>query len=75
MPPEPKADAPRCDLLGCGMFADRSTDGSEKDSQGLGRKAVPFLNVCTRHENWPFSQDAKVFTMTEKYISRLKKGP
>ena len=55
----PKADAPRCDLYGCGMLAATCTDGTEVDAQGLGRPALKNLNVCTRHTNWPHSEDAK----------------
>jgi hypothetical protein len=59
----PIADAPRCDLLGCGMPATSRTDGSEVDAQGLGRKALPNLNVCGRHTNWPHSEDAQRFAL------------
>jgi hypothetical protein len=62
--PAPKADPARCDLYGCGMIADTCTDGSETDVTGLGRKALPNLNVCFRHANWPFSEDAKTFAQT-----------
>jgi hypothetical protein len=60
----PKADAPRCDLLGCGHRATMCTDGSEVDAQGLGRSSLPNLNVCERHSNWPHSEDARLFAQT-----------
>lgn len=63
-PNAPKADKPRCDLLGCGHYAVTCTDGSETDSQGLGRKALPNLNVCANHTNWPHSEDAQRFALT-----------
>lgn len=67
----PKADAARCDLLGCGMIAVTCTDGNEVDVQGLGRKAVKNLNVCSRHGNWPHSEDAQKFALTsDAYKSR-----
>jgi hypothetical protein len=59
----PKVDASRCDVLGCGMIAVTSSDGSEVDAQGLGRKALPNLNVCSRHTNWPHSEDAQRFAL------------
>jgi hypothetical protein len=57
----PKADPARCDILGCGMNAAFCTTGDEVDVQGLGRKAVPNLNLCDRHANWAHSQDALIF--------------
>lgn len=60
----PKADPARCDIYGCGMLASHRTDGTEKDVQGLGRKAVSNLNLCDRHENFAFSEDAKTFAQT-----------
>jgi hypothetical protein len=64
--PAPKADPPRCDVPGCGNLATHGTDGNEKDSQGLDRKALPNINVCDHHENWPFSDDAQQFALTRK---------
>jgi hypothetical protein len=57
----PKADPAKCDVPGCGILAVTMTDGTEEDAQKLGRKALPKLNVCGRHDNWPFSDDAKAF--------------
>lgn len=86
--PAPKADPPQCDVDGCGALADMMTDGTEKDThvrlagaddkgfayEPLNRKAVPFLNVCGHHHNWPFSEDAKSFTAHKdtglKYAAR-----
>lgn len=70
MPPSPMADRPRCDVHGCGKFAVYCTDGSEADGQGLGRPAIPRLNVCDHHENWPHSEDAKAFTLSKTYQDR-----
>lgn len=67
--PAPQADKPRCDVYGCGMYATMSTDGSEVDA--LGRPAVPYVNICDRHVNWPHSEDAKTFTTTTAYKDRL----
>lgn len=67
---DPIAARPRCDLLGCGAFAVMSTDGTEVDAQGLERPAVPKLNVCERHKNWPHSEDARVFATTSAYLER-----
>ena len=50
---------PRCDAEGCGAFAVAGTDGTEIDH--LGRKALPHLNTCAHHSNWPHSEDAKAF--------------
>jgi hypothetical protein len=60
----PKADPAKCDVVGCGMLAAMMTDGTEEDVQKLGRKPLPKLNVCSRHTNWPFSEDAKQFAIT-----------
>jgi len=68
--PAPKADPARCDVLGCGMIATLSTDGTEKDAQGLGRPAIPHVNVCERHTNWPHSSDAQRFALGETYTAR-----
>jgi len=67
---KPKADEARCDLVGCGMPATRSTDGTEADSQKSGRKAIPFINTCEHHENFPFSTDAQRFAVTDIYLKR-----
>lgn len=70
---EPKADKPRCDVPGCGMFAESCTDGSEVDVQGLGRKPLVGVNVCARHHNWPFSTDAQEFALkSDGFKSRAK---
>lgn len=67
--PTPKADPAVCDVFGCGQVATHRTDGSEIDS--LEREAVPHLNVCDGHANWPHSEDAKVFALqSEKYKKR-----
>jgi hypothetical protein len=68
--PAPKADPVKCDLLGCGHLAHHCTDGTEKDSTGLGRKAVPNINVCLHHENYPFSEDAQRFAQSDQYKQR-----
>jgi hypothetical protein len=69
--PAPQADPARCDVSGCGKVASYSTDGTEKDAQGLGRPALPGINVCAHHMNWPHSDDAKVFALqSEKYRAR-----
>jgi hypothetical protein len=71
--PQPKADPPRCDVPGCGIVADRCTDGSEPDVQGLGRKPLSFINTCPHHENWPFSDDAQKFALeSAAYKARAK---
>lgn len=63
--PAPKADDPKCDVPGCGTLAKMMTDGSEKDSTGLGRKALAKINVCLPlHENWPHSEDARNWAQT-----------
>jgi hypothetical protein len=67
---KPKADDPKCDVLGCGMKATLGTKGDEVDAQGLGRKAVPNLNLCDRHANWAHSSDAQTFTVTDTYRQR-----
>jgi hypothetical protein len=83
----PKADPPLCDVPGCGALAETMTDGTEqdthvrrvgKDGEGtnepLNRKAVPSLNICATHHNWPFSDDAKAFaaapSTATKYAAR-----
>lgn len=67
----PKADAALCDILGCGMIANLCTTGDEVDAQGLGRKALPNLNLCTRHANFAHTDDAKIFALTsDKYRKR-----
>ena len=67
---KPKADAAKCDVFGCGHLATIGTDGTEKDSQNLGRKAIANINVCASHENWPFSTDAQTFATTDTYRTR-----
>lgn len=69
-PKAPKADAPRCDLLGCGSYAVMCTDGTEEDVQGLKRPALKNLNVCARHTNWPHSEDAQLFALSDVYRNR-----
>jgi hypothetical protein len=65
----PKADPARCDVFGCGMLATSCTDGTEDDtnprptSDGTKRAALPNLNVCDRHVNWPFSDDARAWAV------------
>lgn len=60
----PKADPAKCDVPGCGCNAAAMTDGTEEDVQKkLGRKALPKINVCAPHSNWPFSDDAKKFAL------------
>jgi len=65
---EPKAAKPRCDVPGCGSFADTCTDGTEKDAQGLDRPALKNLNVCVRHENWAHSDDAATWVANNKKL-------
>lgn len=60
----PTPNAPLCDVPGCSMRAVTSTDGTEEDVQGLGRPAIPRINVCGRHTNWPHSEDARLFAQT-----------
>jgi hypothetical protein len=61
---------------GCSHVATRSTDGTEKDSQVekrsdlKARPALPKLNVCDHHENWPHSNDAQQFALSDKYRGR-----
>ncbi len=72
----PKAAKPRCDVPGCGNLADICTDGTEEDkhpSPGPSgkRKAVAGLNICLgRHENWPFSDDARAFAASPDFLAR-----
>jgi hypothetical protein len=66
----PKADPPRCDVPGCGMFAVKSTDGTEVDVQDLDRPAEVGINVCERHDNWPHSTDAKLFALSPAFQAR-----
>lgn len=67
----PKASPPKCDVPGCGMVAVACTDGTETDSQGLGRPAIKNLNLCTRHPNWAHSEDAQRFVlMSDDYKAR-----
>lgn len=47
-----------------------STDGTEEDVQGLGRPALPNINVCGHHTNWPHSLDAQMFATTDTYRKR-----
>ena len=70
---QPKAKAALCDVPGCGRPADKCSDGTEKESNvepGTDpprerikepRPALPNLNVCNRHGNWPHSPDAKAW--------------
>jgi hypothetical protein len=84
--PAPIADPARCDVKGCGRLAVTRTDGSEKDTavkrvgkddvgsanEPLNRAAIPRLNICDHHKNWPFSNDAKQFSVDpeSKYSER-----
>jgi hypothetical protein len=75
--PAPKADEARCDVPGCGALAVHCTDGTEEDIQAIERSeltkrpALKNINVCTRHGNWPHSDDAKAWAATnEKYKTR-----
>ena len=67
----PKADPAKCDVPGCAHDAASCSDGTEVDAQGLGRPAVPHLNVCTNHHNWPHSEDARAFELGGIYKARL----
>lgn len=70
--PLPKADPPKCDVPGCGMEAVACTDGTEVDAQeDLARTALPNINHCGRHSNWPFSLDAEQFATTDIYRKRI----
>lgn len=64
--PAPRTDVPKCDVYGCSRDAVMSTDGTEIDSQGLDRPAVPNLNVCNHHANWPHSDDARTFALSSE---------
>lgn len=66
----PKADKARCDIYGCGNYAAACSDGTEVDVQGLGRKAIPNINYCDRHSNWPHSEDAQRFALGDIYKAR-----
>lgn len=72
----PKADPPACDVPGCGTRAILCTTGAEEDKHprpsptGEKRKALPNLNICAHHENWPFSEDAQRFAATDIYRGR-----
>lgn len=68
--PAPKPDPARCDVPGCGLVATHATDGTEKDVQGLDRPAVPRVNVCAHHYNWPHSEDAQRFAASDLYRGR-----
>lgn len=70
--PQPKADPARCDVFGCGLIATNMTDGSEADKRKLGRKAMPFINHCGRHEDWPFSEDAQRFAQQDNNYRNRK---
>lgn len=72
----PKADPVTCDVPGCGNPANHCTDGTEEDLQAKDRPelkprpAIPNINVCPRHINWPHSRDAEAFKLTDKYRGR-----
>jgi hypothetical protein len=68
----PKADQPRCDVYGCGIYAAICTDGTEVDETGAARPAIKNLNVCAHHKNWAHSEDAKVFTLTSDVYKARK---
>jgi hypothetical protein len=68
--PAPKADPARCDVYGCGIVADRCTDGTEKDV--LGRPALKNINVCAHHANWPHSEDAQKFALSSDVYKNRK---
>jgi hypothetical protein len=64
----PKPVSPKCDVFGCGHAAEYCTDGTEVDSQN--RKSTKGLNVCLGHMNWPHSEDAQRFALTDEYAKR-----
>jgi hypothetical protein len=64
---KPIANEPDCDVPGCGHRAAYCTDGKEEDIQGLKRPAIKNINVCLHHMNWPHSDDAKRFVLTDAY--------
>jgi hypothetical protein len=80
----PKGDQPLCDVPGCGHLATMLTDGTEKDvavkrtapgvDEPLARKSLPNLNLCEKHTNWAFSDDAKAWVAAPsnaaKYAAR-----
>jgi hypothetical protein len=67
----PKADPARCDVQGCGNTASMCSEGTEVDVQGLKRPAIKNINVCARHTNWPHSEDAKLFALSDIYRKRV----
>jgi hypothetical protein len=69
--PTPIATAPRCDVDGCSFDAVKATDGTESDITGLARPAVPHVNVCAHHDNWPHSEDAQRFAASDVYRNRI----
>jgi hypothetical protein len=73
--PAPQADPPRCDVFGCGRLAVHYTDGTEKDAHSAPgesgpRPAIPRLNICELHLNWPHSTDAARFAAEGTYLAR-----
>jgi hypothetical protein len=36
----------------------------------LNRPAIPNINVCAPHKNWPHSEDAKMFALGKDYQAR-----
>lgn len=67
--PAPIPNRPLCDVPGCGMAAVNATDGTEVDSED--RQALPHVNHCERHSNWPHSKDAEDFAeRSSDYKSR-----
>lgn len=51
------------------------------DRQGVGvdqpmaRPAVPYVNICGLHRNWPHSEDAQAFARGAVYQQRLASLP
>lgn len=83
-----KCDVPGCHRLATYMTDGKEKDTAMRrmgrtDESGvvvepsrdepLNRPAVPNINVCHPHKNWPHSDDAKVFALTPVYQARTAK--
>jgi hypothetical protein len=66
---DPIPDKPACDVPGCGAVADQSSTGEEVDH--LERAAIPHINTCAHHINFPHSPDGAAFAATDKYRKRV----
>jgi hypothetical protein len=53
-----------------GKMSDDGTILEPARDEPMNRPAVPKINVCAPHKNWPHSEDAQIFALGKSYKER-----